>query len=235
VSKCSYGTGRLCVRTDGSGRQKACRLSRRNVSLPSPAMAVALCALFVALGGASYAFTLPDDSVGPKQLRARAVTSTKLGSGAVTARALRDGAVSGRKIASGSVLASDLGGGSVRTAALANGAVTEAKLAPDSVTAAQLSLTVGSVQAFSAVLPADQPGFRLVGATCPAGQRVVGGGGGWVARSSVDAVGFGVVAGSRPTPPTAGTDSQNGWEVYGTDAPHPMDRRLMVTAICIAT
>jgi hypothetical protein len=88
-------------------------------------MAVALCALFVALGGASYALTLPRDSVGPRQLRARAVTSTKLGTGAVTVRALRDGAVSGRKIASGSVRASDLGGGSVRTAALANGAVTQ--------------------------------------------------------------------------------------------------------------
>ena len=96
-------------------------MSWRSVPLPSPAMAVALCALFVALGGASYALTLPRDSVGPRQLRARAVTSTKLGTGAVTARALRDGAVSGRKIASGSVLASDLGGGSVRTAALANG------------------------------------------------------------------------------------------------------------------
>ena len=141
----------------------------------------------------------------------------------------------GRKIASGSVRASDLAGGSVRTAALANGAVTAAKLAPDSVTAAQLSLPMASVQAFSPVLPANEPGFRLIGATCPPGHRVVGGGGGWVSGSSVDAVGFGVVAGSRPTPPTAGTDSQNGWEVYGTDAPHPMDRRLMVTAICIAT
>jgi hypothetical protein len=121
----------------------------------------------------------------------------------------------------------------VRTAALANGAVTAAKLAPDSVTAAQLSLPVVSVEAFSAVLPANEPGFRLIGAACPPGQRVVGGGGGWVNGSSADAVGFGVVVGSRPTPPTAGTDSQNRWEVYGTDAPHPVDRRLMVTAICL--
>ena len=210
-------------------------MSGRSVPLPSPAMAVALCALFVALGGASYALTLPRNSVGPRQLRARAVTSTKLGTGAVTARALRGGAVSGRKITSGSVLASDLGGGSVRTAALANGAVTAAKLAPDSVTAVQLSLPVVSVQAFFAVVPANQPGCRLIGAVCHPGQRVVGGGGGWVTASTVDALGFGVVAGSRPTPTTVGTDSQNGWEVYGTDAPHPIDRRLMVVAICIAT
>jgi hypothetical protein len=210
-------------------------MSRGNVLPPSPAMAVAVCALFVALGGASYALTLPRDSVGPRQLRARAVTSTKLGTGAVTVRALRDGAVSGRKIASGSVRASDLAGGAVRTAALANGAVTVDKLAPDSVTAAQLSLPVVSVQAFSAVLPADQNGFRTVAVTCPANHRVVGGGSGWVGGQSTDAIGYGAVAGSRPTPPAAGTDTQDGWEVYGTDAPNPIDRRLMVIAICIAT
>ena len=59
-------------------------MSRRRVPLPSPAMAVALCALFVALGGASYALTIPRNSVGPNQLRTHAVTSTKLGTGAVT-------------------------------------------------------------------------------------------------------------------------------------------------------
>jgi trimeric autotransporter adhesin len=210
-------------------------MSRRRVPLPSPAMAVALCALFVALGGASYALTVPRNSVGPNQLRTHAVTSTKLGTGAVTARAVRDGAISGRKIGSGSVHASDLASGAVRTAGLANGAVTGVKLAPNSVAAAQLTLPVVSVQAFSAVLPANQNGFRTVGATCPANDRVVGGGGGWVGAESTDAIGYGAVAGSRPTPPAAGTDAQNGWEVYGTDAANPIDRRLMVIAICIAT
>ncbi|HKR97869.1 MAG TPA: hypothetical protein VJU79_00005 [Candidatus Dormibacteraeota bacterium] len=197
-------------------------------------MAVAVCALFVALGGASYALTLPRDSVGPKQLRTHAVTSTKLGTGAVTTRALRDGAVSGRKIRSGSVLASDLGVGSVGSATLANAAVTGAKLAPRSVTAAKLDLPVLAVQAFSAVLPANEAGFRLVDVACPPGQRVLGGGGGWVGGSSSDAVGYGVVAGSRPTPPAEGTNSANGWEVYGTDAANPIDRRLVVVAICVA-
>jgi hypothetical protein len=209
-------------------------MTRRRVPLPSPAMVVALCALFVALAGASYALTLPRDSVGPRQLRTHAVTSTKLGTGAVTARALRDGAVSGRKIRSGSVLTTDLGAGSVRTSTLANAAVTGAKLAPRSVTAAKLDLPAVAVQAFSAVLPANEAGFRLVGVACPPGQRALGGGGGWVAGSSSDAVGYGVVAGSRPTPPAGGTDSANGWEVYGTDAANPIDRRLVVIAICIA-
>jgi hypothetical protein len=53
---------------------------------PSPAMAVALVALFVALGGTSYAaFSLPKNSVGTKQLKKNAVTTSKIKKGAVTA------------------------------------------------------------------------------------------------------------------------------------------------------
>jgi hypothetical protein len=48
-------------------------------------MAVALTALVVALGGTGYAaVALPKNSVGPKQLRAKAVTGAKLADGAVT-------------------------------------------------------------------------------------------------------------------------------------------------------
>ena len=108
------------------------------------------------------------------------MTSTKLGTGAVTTRAIRDGAISGRKIGSGGVHASDLAGGSVRSAALANGAVTGAKLAPDSVKPDTTQPPWVSVEVFSAVLPANQNGFRVVGATCPVNHRAVGGGGGWV-------------------------------------------------------
>ena len=45
---------------------------------PSPAMIVALCALVVALSGTSYAaLKLPKSSVGPKQLKKNAVSSSK--------------------------------------------------------------------------------------------------------------------------------------------------------------
>jgi hypothetical protein len=55
-------------------------------ALPSPAMAVALAALFVALGGSAYAaFSVPKNSVGTLQLKKGAVTTKKIRNGAVTA------------------------------------------------------------------------------------------------------------------------------------------------------
>ncbi len=55
---------------------------------PSPALVISLIALFIALGGTSYAAitaSLPKNSVGSKQLKNNAVTSKKIKNGAVTA------------------------------------------------------------------------------------------------------------------------------------------------------
>jgi hypothetical protein len=58
--------------------------------------AVAYLALFVALGGTSYAaLSLPANSVGTKQIRSGAVTSKKLARGAVTAAELDPKSIAG--------------------------------------------------------------------------------------------------------------------------------------------
>jgi hypothetical protein len=75
---------------------------------------MATVAVFLALGGvATAAFTLPKKSVGPKQLKAnavtepkiagKAVTEGKLGDGAVTNGKLADNAVNGNKVANASI------------------------------------------------------------------------------------------------------------------------------------
>lgn len=60
---------------------------KRHLRAPSPALVIALIALFVALGGTSIAAinALPKNSVGAKQLKKNAVTGVKIKNKAVTA------------------------------------------------------------------------------------------------------------------------------------------------------
>lgn len=189
---------------------------------PSPSMAIALVALFVALGGVGYAASVPRNGVGPAQLKRNAVTATKLAAGAVTARALRVGSVTG----------ADIGRGSVGPKALRDGSVSTEKLADRSVTAGKLNVPLTSVARYSAVVPAGASAFRLVRATCPANTHVTGGGGGWVGPTTTGPIETDAVTnGSRPYPPDAANSRQTQWEVYGKTT-GTGERRLMAVAIC---
>jgi hypothetical protein len=57
--------------------------------------AVGYLALFIALGGTSYALSLPDGSVGTRQLRNGSVTSKKLANGSITPAKLDGRAIGG--------------------------------------------------------------------------------------------------------------------------------------------
>jgi hypothetical protein len=64
-------------------------MSRLSRYRPSPAMIVALLALFISMGGTGYAVTkLPKRSVGPAQLRKNAVRSEHIRAGSITAAKL---------------------------------------------------------------------------------------------------------------------------------------------------
>jgi hypothetical protein len=66
---------------------------------PSPAMVIALIALFVGMGGGAYAaIKLPKNSVGTRQLKKKAVTSSKI----------KAGAVNGSKVANNSLTGNDI-------------------------------------------------------------------------------------------------------------------------------
>jgi len=84
------------------------------VRIPSPALVISVIALFIALGGTSYAVTqLPKDSVGTKQLKKSAVTSQKLKAGAVTSRTIAKGAVTDGKLAGNAVTGAKVKDGSL--------------------------------------------------------------------------------------------------------------------------
>ena len=69
---------------------------------------IAFLALFIALGGTSYAaVSLPKGSVGPAQIREDAVASAKVRDGAITRAKVRDNAINSAKVADGSLHAAD--------------------------------------------------------------------------------------------------------------------------------
>src|SRR6266567_1046505 len=104
------------------------RLSYANVT--------ATIALFVALGGTTYAAaTLPRNSVGSKQLRSHAVTASKIKPGAVTSLRVRDHSLTGADINAGTL-------GKVPSAATADHAGTA-----DQATSAATATSVGGVTA----------------------------------------------------------------------------------------
>jgi hypothetical protein len=69
----------------------------RRIGLPSPAMVVAVVALIVALGGSAYA-ALGKNSVGSRQLKAKAVTTGKIANNAVNAAKVANGSLTGSDI-----------------------------------------------------------------------------------------------------------------------------------------
>lgn len=71
---------------------------------------IACVALFVALGGASYAaVSLPDNSVGTKQLQKKAVTASKIKRNAVTSGKVKDGSLHAGDFKSGELPAGPRG------------------------------------------------------------------------------------------------------------------------------
>jgi hypothetical protein len=118
---------------------------------------IACIALFVALGGASYAaLKLPKNSVGAKQLKKGAVTGAKI----------KNGTISGRKLARGAA-------GTVPLAAHAGNADTVGGLTPAQVAAAsKLRCPAGTILAAGVCFDANQrPAATLINALTDCGDE----------------------------------------------------------------
>src|SRR4051812_16377252 len=96
---------------------------------PSPAMCVALVALFFALGGGAYALTLPTNSVGPSQLRPGAVLNSKMFPGTVSNSKMGRGAVTFSKMASNQMTSEKI----------RNGSLLGEDMTPNTITGAQIN------------------------------------------------------------------------------------------------
>jgi hypothetical protein len=146
---------------------------------PSPSMVVAFIALFMAIGGGSWALaaSLPSRSVGTKQLRRGAVLNQALANNAVTSAKVKNRSLTAADIN----VASLKGVPSATTAGTAGHANAAAALDRVAYVSAQ-----GGVQAAPAV---DVSAVGAASAPCPAGTVAIAGGVGvtdHVATSVVD-------------------------------------------------
>ena len=180
---------------------------------PTYANVCATLALFVALGGTGYAATtittsqIANNAVTTPKIKNAAVNSSKLANNSVIAARIASNAVSSAKIPSNAVTSAKIASNAVSTPKIANAAVTTPKIADGAVTAAQIApgtLTANlfatgqtpginpskiSVVTTSPVgVSPNNPGATVT-ATCPAGQKALGGGFNTGPNAFVDATG----------------------------------------------
>ncbi|HUJ54928.1 MAG TPA: hypothetical protein VLW49_02955, partial [Gaiellaceae bacterium] len=173
-------------------------MQKRRLRLPSPALVVSLIALFVALGGTTYAATgLARNSVGTKQLKRNAVTRAKIAGNAITSAKVKNNSLTGADILESS-LSKVPSAASAETATTAATATNANELGGIAASGYQQRVTgtcpiaidaIGSTGSVScenlvfaeSVTPLVPLGnTTFVNATCPAGDTLVGGGGGFV-------------------------------------------------------
>ena len=115
-------------------------MTKRLVDGLSYSNVVATLALFVALGGASYAaIKVPSNSVGSKQIKANAVKNAELADGSVTTAKIAANAVGPSQVADGSVTGSKIAGGAVNSANIAPSAVRSQQVGDGSIQAQDLA------------------------------------------------------------------------------------------------
>jgi hypothetical protein len=165
------------------------RILRRR---PSPAMIVATIALFIAIGGTTYAgITLPANSVGSAQLKRSAVVNSRIFPGAVSNSKMGRGAVTFSKMASNQMTA----------AKIRNASLLGEDLTNETVTGQQINESTLNITRFAIV---DAAGTLAGGST---GVAIASAAGGTVV------VNFGTSVAGRPVQATMNGETATGGQI----------------------
>jgi hypothetical protein len=139
-------------------------MTRLRLRRPSPAMVVALFALFVAMGGASYAaFKVPKNSVGSKQIKANAVTGGKVKNGSLTGADVNESTLGRVPLADNATNAAALGGSPA--SAYVKSPIGRVPLADNATNAAALGGSPASTYVKSPIAPSQFGTIPAVRAT----------------------------------------------------------------------
>jgi hypothetical protein len=134
---------------------------------PSPALVISLIALFVALGGTGYAAI----TINGKNIKNKSIAGKKLKNKAITGAKIKGNAVTGPKVKAGSLDSSDFKAGTLLRGATGPAGPAGANAA----TSITYRTFLTNSQANGATGEAE--------AGCDAGEKLIGGGGGWVNAS----------------------------------------------------
>ena len=136
----------------------ACATPRRR-RRPTATLVIASLALFMSLGGTSYA-AVKAKSIGNKQLKDNAVTSGKIARNGVTASDIRAGVVDGSKIRVNSIGSQHILDGSIGAQDIQPGSIGAREIAGNSINSAQIadqSLGLGELNQATVDLFKDVP------------------------------------------------------------------------------
>lgn len=156
----------------------------RRLKAPSPAMVVALVALFLSIGGVGYAASqigtndIKNNAVTTKKLHKQAVATSKIKKQAVTTGKLADGAVNSQK-----VLDNSLTGGDIDESTL--GQVPDAANLDGNGPAAFVSSQVVRHESAISAGTLLGDGTRFIDEPCPAGDVLLNGGPANIAAGSI--------------------------------------------------
>jgi hypothetical protein len=200
------------------------------VRRPSPALAIALLALFVALGGPAQARRLIDGkeirkgTVRSRQIKDHSLATRDLSRAAV--RSLRqtpNGSVSSAKLGDGAVIAGKLGPGAVTGAAVADGSLTGADILDGTLTTQDVTRYAGRFRVVGTDIGTIQPHTCWHGEPHGLAPELAG------ADISNDAV---FIA------PRAGFEERStafSWRTSGPSATDPASASRFVIALCNVT
>jgi hypothetical protein len=111
----------------------------KRIRRPSPAMVVAMAALFVALSGAAYAATLKKNSVSAKQIKSNAVRTAELKDGGVGAADLGDNSVNRSELGNDAVSSAEVEDGALNGGDVGNGSLSGDDVTDESLTGGDIA------------------------------------------------------------------------------------------------
>jgi hypothetical protein len=189
--------------------------------------AIAMLALFIALGGSVYAASNKIDgaqikakSLPGNRIQPNTVTATQIKKGTIGEPQLKAGAVSAKQIRSGAITASQVKAGSLTGTQIQAGSLGATQINQASLTGVSAANihTVQYVTSTVTLVPEAETGTATI-ATCPSGMKVIGGG------STLNNKEFGQILESAPNP------EHSGWYANGFLI-SKVNVTMTVTAIC---